>query len=193
MILPVETWQFERPSGPNQSEGDWKGSRWTVWQTILPGIYVHVITLSPPLLPSPWWWLYQRPWHNSNNVCHFSAFLLCYADCTLLFDIAILLYDCHDPQVCVHIYMYMHELFWFSPHCCAQVYSKQKIVYMYMYVKIALWLNEAHVFVLHNLCITHMHVIHAWKLIRFPNLRGYHPIACSGKPNPRKRQSHLGA
>ena len=26
-----------------------------------------------------------------------------------------------------------------------------------------------------------------------PNLRGYHPIACSGKPNPSKRQSHLSA
>ena len=26
-----------------------------------------------------------------------------------------------------------------------------------------------------------------------PNLRGYHPIVCSGKPNPSKRQSHLGA
>ena len=30
-------------------------------------------------------------------------------------------------------------------------------------------------------------------LLSIPNLRGYRPIACSGKPNPHKRQSHLSA
>ena len=30
-------------------------------------------------------------------------------------------------------------------------------------------------------------------LLPIPKLRGNHPIACSGKPNPSKRQSHLGA
>ena len=30
-------------------------------------------------------------------------------------------------------------------------------------------------------------------LLPVPNLRGYYPIACSGKPNPSKKQSHLGA
>ena len=30
-------------------------------------------------------------------------------------------------------------------------------------------------------------------LLSIPNLRGYYPIAYSGKPNRSKRQSHLGA
>ena len=33
----------------------------------------------------------------------------------------------------------------------------------------------------------------AYLLLPIPNLRDYHPIACSGKPNASKRQSHLGA
>ena len=34
-------------------------------------------------------------------------------------------------------------------------------------------------------------ILHECLLLPIPNLRGNHPIACSGKPNPSKRQSHL--
>ena len=44
-----------------------------------------------------------------------------------------------------------------------------KIMYMYMFMKTR----------------------KVYLLLPIPNLRGYHPIACSGKPNPSKRQSHL--
>ena len=39
---------------------------------------------------------------------------------------------------------------------------------------------------------TCMHTVHEIQLLLpIPNLRGNHPIACSGKSNPSKRQSHL--
>ena len=36
----------------------------------------------------------------------------------------------------------------------------------------------------------YMKIQKVYLLLPIPNLRGNHPIACSGKPNPSKRQSH---
>ena len=37
----------------------------------------------------------------------------------------------------------------------------------------------------------YMEIQQAYLPLPIPNLRGNYPISCSGKPNPRKRQSHL--
>ena len=42
-----------------------------------------------------------------------------------------------------------------------------------------------------SMCSSHMKIQKVYLLLPIPNLRGYHPIACSGKPNPSNRQSHL--
>ena len=44
---------------------------------------------------------------------------------------------------------------------------------------------------IHTACV-HETSVYVYLLLPIPNLRGSHPFANSGKPNPSKRQSHLG-
>ena len=66
------------------------------------------------------------------------------------------------------------------------------VLHTHIHVHVTIYTN---LLVRSRFCILtlHMKTQKVYLLLPIPNLRCYHPIACSGKPNPSKRQSHLGA
>ena len=100
-----------------------------------------------------------------------------------------------------HIYMYRHLYGIINSDCT---------VTMRICLYTPCWICQQSLYVLQDVQIrlecramlwtaTYGRVVLTWDmktqlvylLLRIPNLRGNHPIACSGKPNLSKRQSHL--